>query len=854
MKQIITITVFLFFMGSFHVFSQVSEEIMFEQEKKIEQYIQNNLDKPLPKEVLTNFINGLGQGEHAIVFEKLSKAAQKNHIQTYKTGYLRYQYFEKNPKAKLLYKSKPAPMCENGDFEYGNFTLYAGESASGAFGGYRNGECEAIPVTGSGSYNWAPENMNNPNVDHFLIVDQGLDPIVLGGGGQLNMVNSGQKAARVNSPRKYVNPTVGSNRCYPNFGMNKLIKTITLEKDGIQDVSFYYALVSEFPDHPNANPVFIARALDANQSEFDRFCVISNPANNPFFNRFTPSPDECENSPKDILWKDWDCATLEVNGNKGDVITLEFIMTDCGAGAHYGYAYIDDICADCDGGTQGSIDLNDLDPCQELPFDVCGEFGLPIFEGQQGTVNSLTLDILQNGLVVNTLTNPTITGNTFCFNITANDFTSQMGGYDFRANISFNIGNGIQQLDETHTTPGNNNDFIFDNPDCCKIEANATNILCDDNGTPNDPSDDTWSFDLTVDSATNTGFWLADPFVTTSVAYGNTQTVQMGNISSFGATIDIVVTDKEDENCTTTITVNVPDACSGGTPCTLEAVTSVGSCNDNGTPNDPSDDYYNITLDVFNTQGQSWMVLNSNMTVIHFGNGDENNINLGNNYLVADQLEWFWVKLNNDPNCFVDVTVLAPESCDFTCNLEAQVAVGSCDDNGTPRDTSDDFYYITVNVVGTNGTSWELIGYPNFQQIYASGTGNTTNIVLGPISTNDAAWTLYLSPTGLTNTGCTRYETTVFAPTCSDKKSIDTVSITPNPNKGRMNIEVDMNGDSDVELNIYRIDGLLVKTIKKEKKDASALTFDLQLDLPEGLYLFNFTTNKGTITKRVIIQ
>ncbi|MEM6686835.1 MAG: hypothetical protein AAF617_13710, partial [Bacteroidota bacterium] len=843
MKHILTMSMFLLCIGNIQsVFAQSKEKILQEHEKKIEAYINAKIDVPLSKVELLQFIHRFNHSEHGGRFEDLSKETQDAYIKAHKIGKLWHGYFEQYPETRALYKSRPAPLCENGGFEYGNFNVYEGASASGAGGGYKFDECEAIPVNGVGNYNWIPDNLTNPNVDHFKIVSPGNDPIVAAGGGQLNRVHSGNYAARVNSPSKFVNPTITfTNFCYPNFGINRLIKNITLQQDGVQEISFYYALVSEFPDHDNQNPVFIARALNANQAEFDRFCIISNPNNNPFFNRFTPAPNECSSNPRDILWKDWDCATLEVSGKAGDVITLEFIVTDCGQGAHYGYAYIDDICVPCDGdGTndEGSIDLDELNPCQEPPFDVCGTFALPQLNGQVGTVNNITLDILQNGLVVNTLTNPTITGNTFCFTVNDTDFPSQSGGYDFRVNAQFSIANGIQQVTETNTTPGTNNDFIFDNPECCKIEANATNISCDDNGTPNDPSDDTWSFDLIVGSDTNTGNWIAPSILTQSVPYGTTVNVPMGNIANYGATVAIVITDKEDDTCTTTITVPVPETCSDN-ECTLEAVTSVGSCNDNGTPNDPSDDYYNITLDVFNTNGEPWMVLNSNMMVIYFGNGDENNVNLGNNFLVSNQLEWFWVKLNNDPNCFVDVTVLAPESCDFTCNISTNITTSDCHDNGTQEDPSDDYYYITVDVLGTNGISWDLVGYPNYQQIAYSGTGNVTNLQLGPISASDPSWVLYITPTGLVNPTCVRYETTVFAPKCSEKDPRGKVVITPNPNKGKMDILVDTRNDSFVQLNIHRIDGSVVRTIKKEKASYQALQFDLSVDLPKGLYLFN---------------
>lgn len=80
------------------------------------------------------------------------------------------------------------------------------------------------------------------------------------------------------------------------------------------------------------------------------------------------------------------------------------------------------------------------------------------------------------------------------------------------------------------------------------------------------------------------------------------------------------------------------------------------------------------------------------------------------------------------------------------------------------------------------------------------------------------------------------------------------VSIYPNPNNGNMDIKVELEDDSDVHLNVYRFDGILVKTIKDVKTENTILSLNLQLNLPSGLYFFNFKTNKGLITKRVIIE
>lgn len=80
------------------------------------------------------------------------------------------------------------------------------------------------------------------------------------------------------------------------------------------------------------------------------------------------------------------------------------------------------------------------------------------------------------------------------------------------------------------------------------------------------------------------------------------------------------------------------------------------------------------------------------------------------------------------------------------------------------------------------------------------------------------------------------------------------ISLYPNPNRGQMEIKVELDGSSFVELDIYRYDGLLVKTLTKEKTGDADLRFGLDLNLPTGLYLFNFKTKEGVISKRVIIE
>jgi hypothetical protein len=499
MKKIILSVFCLFLATSFTgIFAQqqsLQQQQIDKVEQQVEEFTKENMQN-VPQEQLTKMKNSYEIGEHGFFFNDLSPQEQKEYVDDFKENYLRVQYFKNHPEAWIPYQAEMAPICVNGGFENG-FNNYEGQSAIGFNGGYTgsaNGECSALPTSGFGGFTWTPTTLDpNNNNDNFTLVGAGNDPIVATdplGVNQLSMINpnspdpNNSTAVRINSAR----PLPSSGSCSPNRGINRLIKPITLTEDGIQVVRFYYALVAEFPNHNNANPIFVARALDGNDAELDRLCVISNPAGNAFFTRFTPNPYPCTTNQVDILWQDWTCAELKISGNAGDVINLEFIASDCGAGAHFGYAYIDDICVDaCQPGDnfQGSIQLNEFDPCEvTLPFDVCADFTLPQLNGQTGTLsaNDTSLDILQNGAVVQTLQNGVITGNTICFNVTAADLIGQNGGYDFQVNAEFTIGNGMQTADDVHTIPGQNNDYIFDNPDCCNENASPNftlEIKCD---------------------------------------------------------------------------------------------------------------------------------------------------------------------------------------------------------------------------------------------------------------------------------------------------------------------------------------------------------------------------------------
>ncbi len=129
----------------------------------------------------------------------------------------------------------------------------------------------------------------------------------------------------------------------------------------------------------------------------------------------------------------------------------------------------------------------------------------------------------------------------------------------------------------------------------CAITAAVNNITCDDNGTPEDPGDDLFYFDVLVEGQQTSGTWIANDAGTTSGDYG--QATTFGPYPVSGGNLLIEITDSADPNCTTAISVAAPFDCACQfnqmqvsimgdltVPCTEGAFTTVTAFVTGGTP------------------------------------------------------------------------------------------------------------------------------------------------------------------------------------------------------------------------------------------------------------------------------
>jgi uncharacterized repeat protein (TIGR01451 family) len=272
--------------------------------------------------------------------------------------------------------------------------------------------------------------------------------------------------------------------------------------------------------------------------------------------------------------------------------------------------------------------------------------------------------------------------------------------------------------------------------------------LCDDNGTPGDGDDDSFTFDVVV---TNVGLgtgWTVDDG--TTGLYGDTVTFGPYSAVDIGDLLTFTITDNDDSLCADVVEVTVPNCTND---CNLTASILNMECDDEGTPNDPSDDTYAFDLVINGTYvGDTWTAEDG--TVGAFGD----TISFGP-YLITDGSTTFEVLPDANDNCVLTVLVSAPQPCSQACDIEAAISDVTCDDNGTPGDDSDDTFSFTALVTGDDiSNTWialdeagmpiqfGMIGLPTVFDLGSLIADGPRNITFRDISNPDCKVTIEVVP------------------------------------------------------------------------------------------------------------
>ncbi len=312
--------------------------------------------------------------------------------------------------------------------------------------------------------------------NYTSIETTGLDPIISVASPPFNL----QRTAPGTSGSKSLR--LGNNAA--GFGAEGVAKRFMVTAANSQ-YYFQYAIVM---DRSHSNPdgsvngsevFFIAEATDLSGTTIDKIVDVANPSN-PFINAVNSGS---------TYYRDWRCAYLDLSSHIGQEVVVMFINSDCSAGGHKGYTYIDDVCEECVS-TEGDINLNlNQDNCLDFPELVGGTFTIPA-----GATNvNISLEIYQTNVLVNTLTSVTLTPPNYSFTLQPTDFPDQTDGacYDLVAVLTFDlidlngnlqtvtqlsskVVNGVQDGE----VPGLDNDVCFcedeegDSDYCCGLDGN----------------------------------------------------------------------------------------------------------------------------------------------------------------------------------------------------------------------------------------------------------------------------------------------------------------------------------------------------------------------------------------------
>ena len=347
-------------------------------------------------------------------------------------------------------------MCGNGYFL--DSTLHFNEW-SGGTGSIMSGNND--PSLGSYTAGFLPVSVGLNNImsncnEHHSIVSYGNDPTL---GALLNTTSS---------PSNAYSFRLG-NTCVGN-GSEYLAKKFVVNGSGV--IKFSYAVVFAGTHGLIDNPSFWVKVYDN----------LGNPIPNTVF------LDPTSTSPLDVIvqdplspffqawnginYRDWSCAKIDLTQYMGQTVSIALVTTDCAWGGHYGYAYIDNWCGNCEGSTTGTLDVRP-DSCITIGAQIHADYTLPEVDTTLGT-GIITLTFYHNGVATGyTLTSPILSANgTYNFTISPDSLPCNGSGYDVIGRIDYTFGSSTYSVYSPDPPifdgikPGQNNDMV-----CCQTDS-----------------------------------------------------------------------------------------------------------------------------------------------------------------------------------------------------------------------------------------------------------------------------------------------------------------------------------------------------------------------------------------------
>lgn len=469
--KIVKLLLFCFiWLSSITSFAQVEDYLKLEQnritkaqniEKEVQAFIVKNIGKyKLTNEIEIETIQHLNDEIEELSIKEIEVAIEKT-----KVVELRKLFFKTFPDKKKEYIANPISSslrqsCVNGDFEDGtaSYSFWSDAHPQPASGSSFFQSC-GTPTVVTGT-NVVTPSVNNFNSTITLIDNtapnyQQFDPVLASFGQNIPTLNtnSGSKCIKLNNTQGYGSSDLTTmSRYMPSINQPTI------------DFNFSLVMDNKVAHGQDIQPYFRVRVLDQNNNVVDQICIIADPENC-LFNRINVS------NSRRILYTGWVCARLNVQDILNQSGTIEFSVSDCQPSQHFGTVYIDNLCGFvCATPQLGALSLdptniNCPNATPEVPVNVCGTYQPPV----NATLNTLSLNIIQNGNTITTINAPTqLTSDTFCFSFLPSAFgANPSGSFEFEVNATFNVacpaGTYIYDMTDNSANVGPDVTFI----DCC---------------------------------------------------------------------------------------------------------------------------------------------------------------------------------------------------------------------------------------------------------------------------------------------------------------------------------------------------------------------------------------------------
>jgi hypothetical protein len=330
-----------------------------------------------------------------------------------------------------------------------------------------------------------------------------------------------------------------------------------------------------------------------------------------------------------------------------------------------------------------------------------------------------------NDFVAKSLTSQTIPAgsSTYTFNVNVNGDLIWESDETFFVNVNNVVGATVTDAQGQGTITNDDNSS-------CDMIALLNNISsCNNNGTPGNPADDYFTADVFVQ------FSGTPPTGTLRIAPGNPNVLDVveipvgdlvGNSHVFtgvrlrttGAAFAVKVEFSADIFCSKSPTAPAVNSCSADCAISTASFSNVSSCNNNGTPANPADDYYtaDLTVNFSNAPATGTLRIepaNPNvLDVVEIAVGSlvgNSHVFTGVRLRTTGAIFAVEVEFSADNACVKTIVAPAVSSCsaDVCAISSASFSnVSSCNNNGTPSDPADDYYTadLTVNFANAPAT------------------------------------------------------------------------------------------------------------------------------------------------------